>query len=347
MTTQWKTFKLLLKNKDNLRWWIKNLLLRFFKFFTAFASVWGILGSFHIDFTDIIDKLRDGSSIVILILGTIICFIWAFCSSINELIEYSHLKVETERAGCTVEIRLADSYLTNAFDNYPNSAMIIGLNKAFWFQEAEPKSLVADMWGKLEKKGITKEQVQEKIDEALTGLWTVNGVEDKSLKASYIDQSRPKVYVRCNGSRNNLLSNCDGCTFDCALDPAKMECRDNYKIGTVVGVDLTWTEPEERTRQALLKLYAGALISEVKKIRYDISRRIDKRLGVESPEQEKLQSFQEYLKNNRIKVTPENVVTRKLYFLANSEVVHGHVVEEPMKVTFDRNAPVVEKTKNK
>ena len=142
--------------------------------------------------------------------------------------------------------------------------MIIGINKAFWFQEAEPKSLIADMWEILKEKGIEKEEVQRKIDAELSQLWTdKDGNADAAKKATYIDQQRDKVRVKS------------------AEMPEEGVLRDNYKIGTVIGVDLNWEEGERK-------------------------------------------------------------ILKKLYLIANSEVVQGVNMKEPMKVTYDRNASVVE-----
>ncbi|MBR3769563.1 MAG: hypothetical protein IKL06_03415 [Lachnospiraceae bacterium] len=256
--------KLLLKSKDNRTWYFKNWRKKLIAYFTGFITAWTLLDAFNINFTTLLENAKAGSTKIVLVLAVLTCVVISAVVSMKELKGYLHVRVEGQRPGCSVEIRVADSYLTNAFKNYPNCAMIIGINKAFWFQEAEPKSLIADMWEILKEKGIEKEEVQRKIDAELSQLWTdKDGNADAAKKATYIDQQRDKVRVKS------------------AEMPEEGVLRDNYKIGTVIGVDLNWEEGERK-------------------------------------------------------------ILKKLYLIANSEVVQGVNMKEPMKVTYDRNASVVE-----
>ncbi len=207
---------------------------------------------------------------VTLIVFLVICVITILITRIvsrSEIKNYLHKVVETERPGCRLELRVSDSYLTNAFLNYPKCAMVIGINKAFLFEEAEAKSLIADMWKELKDRGIDKHEVQVKIDEALKILRDKHGDE-------ILDNNRPQVQVK---------STRDG--------ESKFVIRDNYKIGTMIGVDLKWIKVKE-----------------------------DKNTGAE-------------IKETKLK---------KLYLIANSEIVQGRDVSEPMIVSADRNASVVE-----
>ena len=343
--------KLLLKNKDNRKWYVKNWGIKLFSYFTAFVSVWTILDAFNINFTTLVEELLPGGSLVILIVASIACLLVAGYQCIHELKGYSHLRVETERSGCSVEIRVPDSFLTNAFDNYPNSDMIIGINKAFWFKEAAPNSLVSDMWKKLEEKNIKKEDVQKSIDQALEKLWNKEGVDKEKEKAKYIDDKRPRVYVKCDGLREERQPCIPNCKYNCALKNAnknscvQSECRDNYKIGTVVCVNLTWVEPAKEVLQPLGKLFPAALKSKRKRMAYNLTVISNKILGVKRESKEKEQKplgIIAYIRKNRYKVVQKKECSKKLYLIANSEVVQGQNMNEPMKVTFDRRASVVE-----
>lgn len=358
MGKEWKSVKFLLKNRDNRQWWLNNWGKRFLTAFTGFASLWGVLSAFHIDFTDIVERFLPGSSLVFLILGTLVCLILSGIRSMRELKSYSHIRVEAERAGCSVEVRVADSYLTNAFDNYPNSAMIIGLNKAFWFQEAEPGSLVADMWKRLKEKGITKEEVQQRIDQELQKLWTTDNGPDSELKKTFLDSNRPQVHVKytidqkiCADCRKKCEAgeNDRNCPYDCVSKTENGEekfetvCRDNYKIGTIVGIDLTWEDPLHTEPQALYKLMLPAMKSGMELLRHKLICFTNRALHIEWENKPKdPKGFLKYIQDNRIKTIPAKKMSKKLYFIANSEVVQGRDLEEPMKVTFDRNASVVE-----
>lgn len=268
MKNKREEIKLLLSIVDNRKWYLKNCCTKLISYFTGFITAWTLLEAFNINFTTLLEKILPGSTIVILVLALLLCVMIASLQGVMELMEYSHIRVEPERAGCSVEIRVADSYLTNAFKNYKGAAMLIGINKAFWFQEAEPKSLIADMWKHLPADG--KIELQKKIDAELEALWkNADGKEDAAKKAKYIDQRREKVCVK--GAK---------------------DLRDNYKIGTIIGVDVHFLEEMREEK------------SEEKK--------------------------------------EEKTIFKKLYFIANSEVVQGVDMNEPMKVTYDRNASVVE-----
>ncbi len=190
----------------------------------------------------------------------VICVIVILISraaSRNEIRKYLHKVVETERPGCRLELRVSDSYLTNAFVNYPKCAMVIGINKAFLFEEAESRSLIADMYEYLEKNyGIDKHDIQMDIDKAVAKLKEKFG--DK-----IIDKTRPKVQVRCASSESGT------------------QLRDNYKIGTMVGVDIRSKDPNRP-------------------------------------------------------------LFKKLFLIANSEIVQGKDEYEPLVVTSDVKASVVE-----
>ena len=268
MKNKREEIKLLLSIVDNRKWYLKNCCTKLISYFTSFITAWTLLEAFNINFTTLLEKILPGSTIVILVLALLLCVMIASLQGVMELMEYSHIRVEPERAGCSVEIRVADSYLTNAFKNYKGAAMLIGINKAFWFQEAEPKSLIADMWKHLPADG--KIELQKKIDAELEALWkNADGKEDAAKKAKYIDQRREKVCVK--GAK---------------------DLRDNYKIGTIIGVDVHFLEEMREEK------------NEEKK--------------------------------------EEKTIFKKLYFIANSEVVQGVDMNEPMKVTYDRNASVVE-----
>ena len=268
MKNKREEIKLLLSIVDNRKWYLKNCCTKLISYFTGFITAWTLLEAFNINFTTLLEKILPGSTIVILVLALLLCVMIASLQGVMELMEYSHIRVEPERAGCSVEIRVADSYLTNAFKNYKGAAMLIGINKAFWFQEAEPKSLIADMWKHLPVDG--KIELQKKIDAELEALWkNADGKEDAAKKAKYIDQRREKVCVK--GAK---------------------DLRDNYKIGTIIGVDVHVLEEMREEK------------NEEKK--------------------------------------EEKTIFKKLYFIANSEVVQGVDMNEPMKVTYDRNASVVE-----
>lgn len=268
MKNKREEIKLLLSIVDNRKWYLKNCCTKLISYFTGFITAWTLLEAFNINFTTLLEKILPGSTIVILVLALLLCIMIASLQGVMELMEYSHIRVEPERAGCSVEIRVADSYLTNAFKNYKGAAMLIGINKAFWFQEAEPKSLIADMWKHLPADG--KIELQKKIDAELEALWkNADGKEDAAKKAKYIDQRREKVCVK--GAK---------------------DLRDNYKIGTIIGVDVHFLEEMREEK------------NEEKK--------------------------------------EEKTIFKKLYFIANSEVVQGVDMNEPMKVTYDRNASVVE-----
>ena len=146
----------------------------------------------------------------------------------SEFGEYLHKIVHTERPGCDIELRVADSYITNAFENYPKSAMIIGINKTFLFEESEKRSLIDDLCKHFEKIGVDKHEVQLQIDEALKKLKAEKG--DK-----VIDTDRPKVMVRKpvpEGEEVRVGEN------DC-------EMRDNFNIGTIVGVDIKYKDGDQ------------------------------------------------------------------------------------------------------
>ena len=57
-------------------------------------------------------------------------------------------------------------------------------------------------------------------------------------------------------------------------------------------------------------------------------------------------SFFRYLKTHRVKITPEKQYTKKLFLIANSEVVQGKDTSEQMKVTSDLKQPVAETFEN-
>ena len=195
MKNKREEIKLLLSIVDNRKWYLKNCCTKLISYFTSFITAWTLLEAFNINFTTLLEKILPGSTIVILVLTLLHCVMIASLQGVMELMEYSHIRVEPERAGCSVEIRVADSYLTNAFKNYKGAAMLIGINKAFWFQEAEPKSLIADMWKHLPADG--KIELQKKIDAELEALWkNADGKEDAAKKAKYIDQRREKVCVK-------------------------------------------------------------------------------------------------------------------------------------------------------
>ena len=270
MNKQYKKIKYLLNSKENRIWLIQNVLMSFVKFFTGFVTLWTLLNAFNLNFTQIVENILPGSSITIMLLAAFACLLMALYVSLNELRKYRNIRVETERAGCSVEISVADSYLTNAFVDYPKSAMCIGISKNFCFQEAVPGSLIADMWDVLAEKGIDKKKVQDMIDHELEMLWTKpDGTIDEDKKKEYIDKNRPKVKVRWEANEKD-----------------KYVIRDNYKIGTMVGVTLTWKEKNDK----------GETVQK----------------------------------------------SKKLYFIANSEMVSGENMDEPMKVVYDKKASVVE-----
>lgn len=319
MKKELASISMLLKNKDNRRWLASQWIQSAFSTATVIvsactfaAAIWSLLDISVYTLDEFIQNVLHIRLLTVFVVVGILVILWTLISSLKEMKSFSYLKVETERSGCSVEISVTDSYLTNAFDNYPNCAMIIGINKAFWFQEAEHNSLVADMWGRLKE---SKESVQEKIDKALQEL------SEKNPDA-YIDQNRPKVTVKCGET-----------TVD----------RDNYKVGTVIGVDLKWPEPEKEEKQNVFKLIPGAFDSKFKRIRYDIITVTDWLLRVKPKHRAaRPAGFFKYLREHRYKTIPENQVIKKLYLIANSEVVQGCDATEPIKVTFDRNASVVE-----
>ena len=343
--------KLLLKNKDNRKWYFKSWSKRVFAYFTAFVSVWTLLDAFNINLTTFVESIIPGGSVFVVIVAFVACVLVSRYQCIKEIKGYSHLRVETERSGCSVEIRVADSYLTNAFENYPASDMLIGINKAFWFQEAAPNSLVSDMWKKLAEKNIKKEDVQRSIDQALENLWTKDGVVDEAKKAEYIDEKRPKVFVKCAEARKDRQPCIQDCKYPCTLmkdgrdSNIQTECRDNYKIGTVICVNLTWQEPEKTVLQPFFKLLPGALESKRERMAYHRIKVSNFLLRVKKEKEEKAEKplgIFGYIRKNRYKVQAARECSKKLYLIANAEVVQGHNMDEPMKVTFDRNASVVE-----
>ena len=178
--------------------------------------------------------------------------------------EYLHKKVEAERPGCSIEIRVADSFITNAFENYPKSAMIIGINKTFLFEESEKGSLIDDMCKHFKKLGVDKHSIQLQIDEALDRLYEAKGDE-------IIDPIRPSVMVRKSVPEGEEVKVGEN---DCAL-------RRNYKIGTIVGIDIKY-------------------------------------------------------------VADKTPMLKKLYLMANAEVIQGKDSTEPIKVNSDKHASVVE-----
>lgn len=269
MREQYKQIKLLLKTNDNKIWFLKTVAKKFGVYFTGFITAWTLLDAFNINLTEFVEQLIPGSAIKLMLLAGLGCLLVAIYQSLIELKGYYRLRVETERSGCSVEISVADSYLTNAFVDYPNSAMCIGIAKPFCFQEAAPNSLIADMWKELEKRNITKFQVQEAIDRELEMLWTdSDGTVNEEKKKKYIDPDRPKVKVRWENAEEGYM------------------IRDNYKIGTMVGVTLKWTEEDDKGNKKQM--------------------------------------------------------SKKLYVVANSEVVQGEDMSEPLKVIYDKNASVVE-----
>lgn len=194
----------------------------------------------------------------IILIGSVI---WALAAVIISLIDVGHLKIETERSGCFIEVRVADSYITNAFVNYPKSAMLIGINKCFWFREAEPNSLVADLWKELEKRGIDRIKVQEQIDE------TLHSLHEKGM--IHIDETRPKVRVR----KSAPYKESDDKTYG-------SELRDNYEVGTVIGIDLRGRD--ESGKDFFKKLYfiANAEIVQGKNLSEQIKVAPDKHKSV-------------------------------------------------------------------
>lgn len=293
MKNKREEIKLLLSIVDNRRWYLKNCCTKLISYFTSFITAWTLLEAFNINFTTLLEKILPGSTIVILVLALLLCVMIASLQGVMELMEYSHIRVEPERAGCSVEIRVADSYLTNAFKNYKGAAMLIGINKAFWFQEAEPGSLIADMWKHLPEGGEI--ELQKKIDAELEALWkNDNGTINEEKKAGYIDSRRKQVHVKKKPEKDGKI--------DSVL-------RDNYKIGTIIGIDAYF---------------------------YEEKREEEKKEKKEKEEKKKRKKEKD--KNEE----KDKKVFKKLYFIANSEVVQGVNMNEPMKVTYDRNASVVE-----
>lgn len=327
-----KEIKELLKSSDNKRWYHKKWRNQAWACIGVFIAIWQMP-----ELVGISIPTKIGTPMIIIAVLIII----GITRNINRkaIKEYLHKKVETERPGCTVEIRVADSYLTNAFQNYPKSAMMIGVNKAFWFQESEPNSLVADLWKTLDKFEIGKEDVQEKIDVALERL---KAKEQKEVETGIrkpedmsIDSNRPQVYVR-KTVKVQAGGNVD--------DEADYVLRDNYKVGTIIGVDLCWTEPKKIVQVPLYEILPGAFASSWEHFKYTVSKVVnwfllgkEHSLKVKEPER-----FWKYLKNHRAKEVDEKQNLRKLYMIANSEIIQGKDTSEPMKVNSDKNAPVAE-----
>lgn len=254
----------LLSNRDNRKWVLKKWIGMIGGTLAIILSVQQLVDN---TFPDV---LKGWMVWLTIIAGAIVSMILA----VKGLKELTHFKVQTEREGCTVEISMADSYITNAFEKYPSSAMLIGLNKCFWFREAEPRSLVADMWDELKKNGIDKIDVQKQIDEALDRM----EAENPAIR----DKDRPFVKVRRTYTEGKDSPEEAGTDFI---------IRKNYEIGTVIGVDLHGIVKDEKTGK-------------------------------------------------------EKVYFRKLFFIANAEIVQGKDSTEPIKVAPDEDDSVVENFDN-
>lgn len=324
-----KEIKELLQSADNKLWYRKKWRNQAWAYIGVFIAIWQIPGLVGIQWPQHI-------MLPVFIIVTLIIILVTRNLSRKAIKDYLHKKVETDRPGCTVEIRVADSYLTNAFRNYPKSAMMIGINKAFWFQEAEPGSLVADMWKTLDKMNIKKEDVQKQIDEELQ---KIKDREEKEIKEGIrnpedvsIDLSRPMVQVKRTPKSQE------------GPDAKDYVLRDNFKIGTIVGVDLCWQDSEKKEIVPLYRLIPDAFASSHRYFKFRISNLVNRILlgkeVVEIKTEEK--PFRQYIKANRIKTIPAKSNLKKFYMIANSEVVQGKDMSEPMKVTSDKNAPVVE-----
>lgn len=328
--------KNLLQSKENKQWYYKQWSTAIAQGIGIFFTGWGFIqGSLGISV----------SLSQLLFLSVGVCVLIAAGThetSRRSIKGYLHKKVETERPGCFVEIRVVDSYLTNAFKNYPKSTMLIGLNKAFWFQEAEPGSLVADMWKDLSDRGVAKEDVQRQIDEALEKLKKAKGDQ-------IIDPNRPHVQVRKQINAPYPSENKD----------KDFIIRDNYKIGTIVGVDLKYTDPDKYDICPLYELISKSIASGFRYLEYNITKTIShflekKRVGtlpdnwnqqytIDFPPPD---SFTRYMSKHRISIVKGKSYLRKLYFIANAEVVQGMDSTEPVKVDSDKKVSVAETFEN-
>lgn len=328
--------KSLLRSKENKQWYYKQWVGKIAQGMGIFFTGWGFVqGSLGI-------SMKLGQ--LLLVFGGVCLLVAAgtYKTSRRSIKSYLHKKVEADRPGCYVEIRVVDSYLTNAFKNYPKSAMIIGLNKAFWFQEAEPGSLVADMWKDLSDRGISKEEVQRLIDESLARLRGEKGDD-------VIDQKRPHVQVR---KQKNASYPPENQGLDYVI-------RDNYKVGTIVGVDLKCVDRDQYEICPLYQLVPKAVGSSFRRLKYKISRCItrsmEKKRGSALPENWEQQyadefpcpdSFRQYLRKHRRTERKGKSYLRKLYFIANAEVVQGKDTTEQIKVAPDKTLSVAETFEN-
>jgi hypothetical protein len=99
--------------------------------------------------------------------------------------------------------------------------------------------------------------------------------------------------------------------------------------------------------QSIWKLLPAAFRSRMKRTSFNITAATNKLLRIRPPEGKQSSAvkplgFFSYLRKNRYKKITGRKMVKKLYLIANSEVVQGFDITEPMKVTFDRNASVVE-----
>lgn len=322
-----REIKELLQGAGNKSWYYKRWRNQAWAYIGVFIALWQIPGLVGIQWPQKI-------VLPVFVIVTLIIILVTRNFSRKAIKDYLHKKVETVRPGCTVEIRVADSYLTNAFRNYPKAAMMIGINKAFWFQEAEPGSLVADMWKPLKDRGIDKEEVQRMIDEALQKIKEKEAREiaegTRNPEDVSIDRSRPYVQVKRTPKEEE------------GPDAKDYVLRDNFKIGTIVGVDLCWQDQERKEVVPFYKLIPEAFVSSHRYFKFKVSKLMNRILLGKNAEvlttEEK--RFWDYIKAKRIKTIPAKRNLRKFYLIANSEVVQGKDTEEPMKVTSDKHAPV-------
>lgn len=148
------------------------------KWMSEVMAILGTIGTLYIvidifDIKDIIVENGFGGVYRIIWFAILICaLVIPFVVTIFKFKNDLHQKyIPKGDPRSKLEVRVANGYLENAFENYKDSIMILGINQAFIFEYAKSKSLIgAFLEQYCDSRIESGRKIQEKIDRELQKL---------------------------------------------------------------------------------------------------------------------------------------------------------------------------------
>ncbi len=231
-----------------------------------------------------------------LLLFAVICFTGAYIYELVQCAKETYKLVSPDEDPYeNLEVRQVSSYLDNAFEFYPDSVMCFGVNSAFIFKYAGPKSLVNHFFlnfcsgedpkvikelvyqpkypglsdeeltrmveedlAKREADGhITREEIQRRIDAELEKP-EYEELRQRARETTYKDDTHRLDEIRLRDASQKELS---------VEDKSHDEVRKQYPIGTVLMIDLGKSGNDGRK----LTLITNSLVNTKESLKVDVS----------------------------------------------------------------------------